>query len=453
MIKCFKFVFVIALMCGSVLPATSVQANTQVVIAIDAGHGGKDPGAIGKNGLREKDVNFAVAQKLKTLLDKDPMFQPVLTRTGDYFISVSARSDIARNKHANFLVSIHADAALNAKASGASVWVLSNKRADTELGRWLEQQDKQSELLGGGGDALAHSDNPYLNKAVIDLQFANSQRVGYSMAVNVLTHMKKIGRLHKSKPEHVSFGVLRSPDIPSILVEVGFISNLAEEKLLRSADYQNKIAKAIYDGLKQYYIENPLQSVTAQTKIASQPKKTATSTRTASTQTTSTRTTSAPVASRATTSTKVTSNASSTTNSVHVVKKNETLFSIARQYNTTVAKLREWNNLKNDSISVGQTLNVVASSSHAASSNTKTTTSAKSSASTKTTAKATTSKTTAPKTTPTKNTTAKPKQYKVVAGDSLSMIAQRHKVSLAELKRANKLTSNNVKVGQVLRIP
>lgn len=440
MVKCFKYVLVIALMCGMVLPATSAQANNKVVIAIDAGHGGKDPGAIGKGGLREKDVNFAVAQRLKTLLDNDPMFQPVLTRTGDYFISVSARSDIARNKNANFLVSIHADAALNAKASGASVWVLSNKRADTELGRWLEQQDKQSELLGGGGDALAHSDNPYLNQAVLDLQFANSQRVGYDMAVNVLTHMKKIGRLHKTRPEHVSFGVLRSPDIPSILVEVGFISNLAEEKLLKSADYQNKIAKAIYDGLKQYYRDNPLQSATNQPKPVSQPttKKTS-STQTQVTQTTSTKTTSTQVA-----PTKATSTTTSTANTVHVVKKNETLFGVARQYNLSVAKVRELNNLKSDTLVVGQKLKVSGSSTSATSTSTKATTSATSTSTKTTPAKATTTA---------KTTTTKPKQYKVVAGDSLSMIAQRHKVSVDALKRANKLTSNNVKVGQVLQIP
>jgi len=411
MIKGFKYIFVIVLMCGIVLPTMSVQASSQIVIAIDAGHGGKDPGAIGKGGLKEKDVNFAVAQKLKQLLDNDPMFQPVLTRTGDYFISVSERSDIARTKNANFLVSIHADAALNTKASGASVWILSNKRADTELGRWLEQQDKQSELLGGGGDALAQSDNPYLNQAVLDLQFANSQRVGYDAAVNVLTQMKTIGRLHKIHPEHVSLGVLRSPDIPSILVEVGFISNQAEENLLNSANYQQKIAKSIYDGIKRYYLDNPLQSATEQPKVNHSVEQNRKPTLAVSTKNTATQ---------------VKNNTTSTVQSsaIHVVKSNETLFSVARQYNLPVAKLRELNQLKSDTIYVGQKLKVATSVNMTRSSNTTSAT-----------------------------TTNKPKQYKVVAGDSLSVIAQRHNVSLDELKRANKLTSNNVRVGQVLQIP
>ena len=152
-----------------VKPAVAASQKAPIIIAIDAGHGGKDPGAIGQKGLTEKSVNFAVAKKLQAFLKKDPLFEAVLTRSDDYFISVSDRSDIARTKKANFLVSIHADAAKNSKARGASVWVLSNKRASSELGRWLENQDKQAELLGGLGPALANNhNNVYLNQTVID---------------------------------------------------------------------------------------------------------------------------------------------------------------------------------------------------------------------------------------------------------------------------------------------
>lgn len=135
----------------------AVASDDKVIIAIDAGHGGQDPGAIGPNGTKEKNVTIAIARKLRALLNADPLFKPVLTRDGDYFISVMGRSDVARKQNANFLVSIHADAAPNRDATGASVWVLSNRRANSEMAGWLEQHEKQSELLGGAGDVLANS--------------------------------------------------------------------------------------------------------------------------------------------------------------------------------------------------------------------------------------------------------------------------------------------------------
>jgi N-acetylmuramoyl-L-alanine amidase len=239
----------------------AVAPGDKVIIAIDAGHGGQDPGAIGPGGTREKNVTIAIARKLRTLLNADPMFKGVLTRDGDYFISVMGRSDVARKQNANFLVSIHADAAPNRDATGASVWVLSNRRANSEMASWLEQHEKQSELLGGAGDVLANSQSdPYLSQAVLDLQFGHSQRVGYDVATNVLGQMQRVGNLHKRHPEHASLGVLRSPDIPSILVETGFISNSSEERLLASDDFQQQIAEAIYGGLRKYFEAHPIQS-------------------------------------------------------------------------------------------------------------------------------------------------------------------------------------------------
>lgn len=245
-------------------PASTRQApgsGERIVVAIDAGHGGQDPGAIGPGGVQEKNITIAIARKLRGLLNDDPMFKGVLTRDGDYFISVMGRSDVARKQNANVLVSIHADAAPNRDATGASVWVLSNRRANTEMAGWLEQHEKQSELLGGAGDVLANSQaDPYLSQAVLDLQFGHSQRVGYDVATNVLSQLAQVGDLHKRRPEHASLGVLRSPDIPSLLVETGFISNSGEERLLASDNYQEQIAGALYKGLRNYFLSHPLQS-------------------------------------------------------------------------------------------------------------------------------------------------------------------------------------------------
>ncbi|ENZ5877168.1 N-acetylmuramoyl-L-alanine amidase AmiB [Escherichia coli] len=253
-----------------VAPRATANTGDKIIIAIDAGHGGQDPGAIGPGGTREKNVTIAIARKLRTLLNDDPMFKGVLTRDGDYFISVMGRSDVARKQNANFLVSIHADAAPNRSATGASVWVLSNRRANSEMASWLEQHEKQSELLGGAGDVLANSQSdPYLSQAVLDLQFGHSQRVGYDVATSMISQLQRIGEIHKRRPEHASLGVLRSPDIPSVLVETGFISNNSEERLLASDDYQQQLAEAIYKGLRNYFLAHPMQSApqgaTAQT--------------------------------------------------------------------------------------------------------------------------------------------------------------------------------------------
>lgn len=259
----------------------STSNGEKVVIAIDAGHGGQDPGAIGPGGTREKNVTIAVARKLRSLLNDDPMFKGVLTRDGDYFISVMGRSDVARKQNANFLVSIHADAAPNRDATGASVWVLSNRRANSEMAGWLEQHEKQSELLGGAGDVLANSQSdPYLSQAVLDLQFGHSQRVGYDVATSMIGQLERIGSMHKRRPEHASLGVLRSPDIPSVLVETGFISNNSEERLLASDDYQQQLAEAIYKGLRNYFLAHPMQTgpqgTPAQTASAVSPGNTLT---------------------------------------------------------------------------------------------------------------------------------------------------------------------------------
>ncbi|WP_346826792.1 N-acetylmuramoyl-L-alanine amidase AmiB [Serratia inhibens] len=317
----------------------SVGSGDRVVVAIDAGHGGQDPGAIGPNGLKEKNVTIGIARRLQAMLDADPQFKPVLTRTGDYFISVMGRSDVARKQGANVLVSIHADAAPNRSANGASVWVLSNRRANSEMAGWLEQHEKQSELLGGAGDLLANSQaDPYLSQAVLDLQFGHSQRVGYDVAVKVLQQLQSVGSLHKRRPEHASLGVLRSPDIPSLLVETGFISNSTEERLLGSSAYQDKIARAIHNGLRNYFLAHPLQ---ADPKVENRPLDVAAAVKTPT-----------PVRSVAKAKPSVKKA------SKHKVTRGDTLSSIASRYGVSVGDLKRVNKLKSDVAPLDRTLTI-----------------------------------------------------------------------------------------------
>ena len=235
------------------LISTTVFAAPQWTIAIDPGHGGKDPGAIGKNlGIYEKNVTLSIARELKSLLDKDPNFKGVLTRSSDYYISVPERSEIARKYRANFLVSIHADSSLNTDQRGASVWVLSNRRANDEMGQWLEDDEKRSELLGGAGKVLSNNNDKYLDQTVLDLQFGHSQRTGYELGNSILRRFARVTSLSRSTPQHASLGVLRSPDIPSVLVETGFLSNMEEEQKLNTIAYRRRIAYMIYEGLVAY---------------------------------------------------------------------------------------------------------------------------------------------------------------------------------------------------------
>ena len=235
------------------LISTAVFAAPQWTIAIDPGHGGKDPGAIGKNlGIYEKNVTLSIARELKALLDKDPNFKGVLTRSSDYYISVPERSEIARKYKANFLVSIHADSSLNSDQRGASVWVLSNRRANDEMGQWLEDDEKRSELLGGAGKVLSNNNDKYLDQTVLDLQFGHSQRTGYELGNSILRRFARVTSLSRSTPQHASLGVLRSPDIPSVLVETGFLSNMEEEQKLNTIAYRRRIAYMIYEGLVAY---------------------------------------------------------------------------------------------------------------------------------------------------------------------------------------------------------
>lgn len=300
----------------------SARSNP-LVIAIDAGHGGKDPGAIGTRlGLHEKNVTLQIAKELKTLLDKDSRFKSVLTRNGDYYISVPHRSEIARKNKANYLISIHADSNRLSSLRGASVWVLSNKRASSEMGRWLEDHEKQSELLGGAGNVLAGHDEKYLNQTVLDLQFGHAQRAGYQLGQAILKRFGTFAKLSKNVPQHASLGVLRSPDIPSVLIETGFLSNHEEESKLATAAYRRQIANAIYRGLIAYYHSSGEASAVHSTSTAKHKKHT-----------------------------------DSTPPNIpafHTFKAGETLGGVSIKYNIKIRELQRLNNLKDSNVRIGQ---------------------------------------------------------------------------------------------------
>lgn len=363
--------------------------TTKTIVAIDAGHGGKDPGAIGKNlGILEKNITLAISKELKALLDADPNFKAVMTRSGDYFIQLPERTEIARKHRADLLISIHADSSPRGESlKGASVWVLSNSRASDEMGKWLEDHEKQSELLGGAGSVLSNNNERYLNQTVLDLQFSHSQRSGYELGKSILSKMANVTALAKSSPQHASLSVLRSPDITSVLIETGFLSNSTEEAKLASANYRRQIAQAIYKGLVAYRVKNggissntlkKFESKEAKSDIkdksenkkdatkksadelkkssdkkeqkAEKPKEKATqSDKKSDKKQTPTNSEQKPATKR---EIKVSNNG------YHVVQQDETVYSIARAYGTTPQKLSELNNLKNYQITVGKKLKV-----------------------------------------------------------------------------------------------
>ena len=227
------------------------------IVAVDPGHGGHDPGAIGQKGTREKDVTLGIAKELVREINKDKHMRAYLTRSGDYYVGLDRRSEIARQKKADLLVSLHADSVDNGAARGASVWVLNSNRASREMNKLIRNgSDKSSGLLGGAGTVLEQTDadqNPYLAKTILDLSWDNSRSEGYTLGRKVISELRGIARLHKSEPVYASLAVLKAPDIPSILIENGFISNLGEEAMLKSQSYQKQLAKAIYRGIRNYY--------------------------------------------------------------------------------------------------------------------------------------------------------------------------------------------------------
>ncbi len=307
-------------------PTRSVSEAGQrdIIIALDAGHGGEDPGAVGHRGAREKEVVLAIARDLKGLIDAEPGFKAVLVRTGDYFIPLRKRTEIARKANADLFVSIHADAFTRTSAFGASVFALSDGGATSETARLLADRENRSDLIGGvGGVSLGNKDQ-VLASVLLDLSMTATLSASLDVGHQVLTSIGRITPLHKRRVEQAGFMVLKSPDIPSILVETGFISNPGEAQKLVTRSHQQALARAMHGGIREYFHRNPppgtrVASLKADGKIAQGPRE-------------------------------------------HTVRGGDTLSMIATRYNVSLSALRQANGLGDDQIRVGQVLKVPASS-------------------------------------------------------------------------------------------
>ncbi len=242
--------------------AANLVSNSlrQIIIVIDAGHGGEDPGASGRKGTKEKDVTLAIARKLKEKIDAQPNMQAVLTRDDDYFIALHERVNIARSVQADLFVSIHADAFVRPDANGASVFALSEGGATSAAARWLAARENEADLIGG---VNLSGEDPYLAKTLLDLSQTASINDSLKLGKAVLAEIGGINRLHKASVQQAGFAVLKAPDIPSILVETAFISNPDEEKRLKDKSYQGKLANAITEGIVRYFEKNPPLARTA----------------------------------------------------------------------------------------------------------------------------------------------------------------------------------------------
>ncbi len=357
---------------------SQVQRKEDILIVIDPGHGGEDPGSIGPTRKYEKNATLSISKKLAAQLNAVPGVKSRLTRNGDYFVNLNRRVAIARENEAHLLVSIHADAFTTPQPRGGSVFVLNTRRANTEISRWIENKEKQSELLGGSGAAFTGNiDDKNVNQTLLDLQFSHSQKEGYKLATEILSEMGKVAKLHNSKPINTSLAVLRSPQIPSVLVETGFISNPTEEKLLFQRSHQDKLARSIAKAIVKYLKANPPEG----TAFSSSMKATK-----------------------------------------YKVKRGDSLSAIAKKYSTTTKAIMSQNNLKSSSLAIGQVLVIPGSSASIS----------------------------VPKiSNPVETKTV---THTVRRGDYLGKIASQYKVSVAHIKRENKLKSDTLKVGQKLRI-
>lgn len=221
-----------------------------IVVAIDAGHGGEDPGARGRSGLQEKDVALRIALKLAKLVDETPNMRAVLTRDGDYYLGLRERVNVARKHQADLFVSVHCNAFTKRDMRGTAVYVLSDRGATSEHARWLAHKENASDLVGGVG---IHDKDNELAAVLIDLSQGATMEASFDVGSRILGSMAKINRLQKSEIQQAGFAVLKAPDIPSVLVETAFITNAEEEKLLASSGFQASLAQQIFDGIKGYF--------------------------------------------------------------------------------------------------------------------------------------------------------------------------------------------------------
>lgn len=245
-------------------PAAAVPQYARLItVAIDAGHGGEDPGAVGASGTYEKDVTLAVARKLKQKLDGVENMRGVLIRDGDYFIPLAKRVNRARAVKADLFVSIHADAFIRPQARGSSVFALSENGASSVAARWLAKKENEADLVGGVNIDVK---DPFLKRTLLDLSQTATINDSLKLGRSVLKEIGGVNTLHKPHVEQAGFAVLKAPDIPSILIETAFISNPEEEKRLKDDAYQEKLVNAIVTGIRDYFEQNPLTTPTRLTR-------------------------------------------------------------------------------------------------------------------------------------------------------------------------------------------
>ncbi len=290
---------------------TIKNKQRDIVIAVDAGHGGDDPGARGAHGTQEKKVVLDIAKKLAKMIDRQPGMKAVLVRKGDYYINLRKRMEIARKAKADLFVSIHADAFRNRKVRGASVFTLSRRGASSEAARWLAKHENDADLVGGV--SLDEMDAT-LASVLLDLSQTATKEASRKVAANVLKQLRPVGHLHKNTVQKAGFVVLKSPDIPSILVETAFISNPTEEQKLKNRRHQQKIARAIFKGVFDYFKQYAPSDTLMASLYSEHPK--------------------------------------------HVIARGETLSGIAQQYGVSLKAIKAANALAGNVIRVGQVLKI-----------------------------------------------------------------------------------------------
>lgn len=295
-----------------------VSRERDVVIAIDAGHGGEDPGALGPGGLREKDVVLAISRQLQKSIDGRPGFKAKLVRTGDYYIPLRERVNKGRQMRADLFVSIHADAFTRKDARGAGVYAVSSRGATSETARFLAQRENESDLIGGAGSLNLGDKDDTLAGVLLDLSMTATMNASLDIGASVLQQLGVVTHLHKKRVEQANFAVLRSPDVPSILVETGFITNPQEARRLRDPSFQRRLAQKLSDGIVAHFTTRPPAGSWLAVNRDRLDRR-------------------------------------------HTIARGDTLSGIAARYNVSVASLKRLNGIDTSVIQVGQTLNIPSS--------------------------------------------------------------------------------------------
>ncbi|NKB35062.1 MAG: LysM peptidoglycan-binding domain-containing protein [Pseudomonadales bacterium] len=367
---------------GSVIPDTAPIVNPitpvssderrDLVVAISAGHGGEDPGSIGYDGrIREKNVTLAISRYLRDYFNSIPGYKPVMIRDGDYYVNLQRRPQIARENRADVFVAVHADSYSSSRANGVTIYALSGDRADRENARRVAEKENSSDLLGGvGGDLVIGGLDDDVALTLVSLQMAWSMEQSLIAGTSVLESLDAVTRLRRDKVQQASFQVLNSPDIPSILIETGYLTNPNEAQRLNSSGFQRNMAQAIAQGIMNYFYDAPPQG----TLVAWQKE-------------------------------------NGITPGTYTARSGDNLSEIAERFGLTLGELKTLNNLRSDTIQIGQVLTLPGGG------------------------------------------PIRVSEHTILNGETLSEIAARYSVTLANLRAANNLSNDIILVGQVLKIP